>query len=151
VLRRYVDRYPAITLVDDYLSRDGVLDLMAAADVYISLHAAEGYGLTMLEAMALGTPVICTGYSGNMEFTSDDNSWLVDYKMVSTVKPTGPYPPGSVWASPDTDSAADLMRLARDQPTEVASKRERAMRDARAAASLPAYATRLDAQLRRVL
>lgn len=150
-LRRYVDAHPAITLVDDYLTRDGVLDLMAAADVYISLHAAEGYGLTILEAMALGTPVICTGYSGNMEFTTGDNSWLVDYKMVSTVKPTGPYPAGSVWASPDTDSAADLMRFARDQPAEVARKRAAAMRDAREAASLPAYAARLDAQLRRVL
>lgn len=151
VLRGYVERYPAITMIDDYLPRDGVLDLMAAADVYLSLHAAEGYGLTLLEAMALGTPVICTGYSGNMDFTTLENSWLVDYTMVATPRQTGPYPPGSVWASPDTDSAADVLRRARDHPAELARKREHAIRDARAAASLPAYAQRLDRELRRVL
>jgi len=151
LLRGYVERYPAITMIDDYLPREGVLDLMATADVYLSLHAAEGFGLTLLEAMALGTPVICTGYSGNMEFTTSQNSWLVDYTMVATPRQTGPYPPGSVWASPDTDSAADVLRRARDHPAEVARKREHAIRAARAAASLPAYAQRLDRELRRVL
>ena len=33
------------------------------ADCYVSLHRAEGFGLTLAEAMALGKPVIATGYS----------------------------------------------------------------------------------------
>lgn len=151
VIRSYVDRYDAITLIDDYLPRSEVLDLMAMSDVYISLHASEGYGLTLLEAMALGTPVICTGYSGNMEFSTTQNSWLVDYTMMATTEQTGPYPPGSIWASPNVDSAADLMRAARDNPSDVSRKREHAIADAREAASLERYAQRLDAELRRVL
>jgi glycosyltransferase involved in cell wall biosynthesis len=144
------EKYPAITVIDEYLTRDGVLDLMAAADVYISLHAAEGYGLTILEAMALGTPSICTGYSGNMDFTSDLNSWLVDYKIISTTEPTGPYPEDSVWASPSVDSATDLMRHVAANRDEVAVKAELARTDALEAASLEAYARRLEVQLRRV-
>lgn len=144
------EKYPAITVIDEYLTRDGVLDLMAAADVYVSLHAAEGYGLTLLEAMALGTPTVCTGYSGNMDFTTAENSWLVDFKMIATDEQTGPYPAGSIWASPNVDSATDLLRHVANNRDEVKAKGERARRDALDAASLGRYAERLDAQLRRI-
>jgi len=144
------EKYPAITVIDEYLTRDGVLDLMSAADIYISLHAAEGYGLTLLEAMALGTPTVCTAYSGNMDFTTDANSWLVDYEMIATDEQTGPYPSGSIWASPNVDSATDLLRHAANNPAEVKTKAVRARRDALDAASLERYAERLDAQLRRI-
>jgi glycosyltransferase involved in cell wall biosynthesis len=144
------EKYPAITVIDEYLPRDGVLDLMAASDIYISLHAAEGYGLTILEAMALGTPTICTGYSGNMDFTSSENSWLVDYEIIATTEPTGPYPKDSVWASPNVDSATALIRHVAENRDEVRIKAERARVDAAAASSLEAYARRLETQLRRV-
>ncbi len=141
---------PVITLIDEYFARDRVLDLMAAADVYVSLHAAEGFGLTLLEAMALGTPVIATAYSGSMDFTTEANSWLVDYDLMATTEQTGPYPPGSVWASPRVDSAVDYMRAVAADRSAVAAKAERARTDALAATSLDAYAARLDEQLRRV-
>jgi glycosyltransferase involved in cell wall biosynthesis len=146
-----VDEYPAITVIDDYLSREDVLDLMAAADVSVSLHAAEGLGLTLLESMAMGTPVICTGYSGNMDFTTDTNSWLVGYDMMRTDERTGPYPEGSIWASPRVDDAADVMRHIGTHREEIAVKAAVAREDALHAASLERYAARLDAQLRRVL
>ena len=150
-LEALVDRNAAITLIDEYFARDRVLDLMAAADVYVSLHAAEGFGLTLLEAMSLGTPVICTGYSGNMDFTSESNSWLVAFEMMATSDQTGPYPPGSVWASPIVDSAVESMRLAAANPAAVQAKAAKAVEDAARAASLEAYAQRLDRELRRVL
>jgi glycosyltransferase involved in cell wall biosynthesis len=144
-------RYPAITVIDEYFSRDQVMDLMAASDVYVSLHAAEGFGLTLLEAMAVGTPVICTGYSGNMDFTTAENSWLVGYEMMRTDERTGPYPEGSVWASPNLDDAIEVMRYVGSHRSEIAVKAERAHRDALEAASLERYAKRLDEQLSRVL
>lgn len=150
-LERLAAGTPAITLIDQYFERDRVLDLMAAADVYVSLHAAEGFGLTLLEAMSLGTPVIATGYSGNMDFTTEANSWLVDYEMTATTDQTGPYPPGSVWAAPRVESAVEFMRAAAADPVAVKAKGERARADAAVAASLDRYAQRLDEQLRRVL
>ena len=145
------ERYPAISVIDEYLAREEVMDLMAAADVYISLHAAEGFGLTLLEAMALGTPVICTAYSGNMDFTNDVNSWLVGYEMMRTEERTGPYPEGSVWASPKLEDAIEAMGHIASNRSEIAVKAEHAYRDALEAASLERYAQRLDEQLRRVL
>lgn len=141
----------AITVIDRYLNHEDVYDLMAAADVYVSLHAAEGYGLTILEAMSLGTPAICTGYSGNMDFTTPENSWLVDYELMRTEQLAGPYPIGSVWAKPELESAVAVMRHVVAHPEDVAVKAEQARSDARESASLERYAANLDAQLRRVL
>ena len=62
--------------------------------------------------MSLGKPVIVTGYSGNMDFTTPSNSLLVKYRLVDLDRDYGPYKKGSVWADPSLDHAADLMRYA---------------------------------------
>ena len=54
--------------------------LFARADCYVSLHRSEGFGLTLAESMALGKPVIATGYSGNTDFMTPANSYLVDWR-----------------------------------------------------------------------
>ena len=59
---------PRITIMNGFLSREKLLGLMSACDCYLSLHRAEGFGLTMAESMRLGKPVIATGWSGNMGF-----------------------------------------------------------------------------------
>jgi hypothetical protein len=82
---------------------------MAAADCYVSLHRSEGFGLTMAEAMSLEKPVIATAFSGNMEFMSPSNSYLVKYKLINIDRSYGPYEEG-LWADPDVDHAAELMR-----------------------------------------
>ena len=141
----------AISVVDRYLDHEAVYDLMAAADVYVSLHAAEGYGLTILEAMSLGTPAICTGYSGNIDFTTSEDSWLVDYDLIRTDEIAGPYPKGSIWASPHLEDAALLMRHVAAHPEEVVAKAAAAKAAAVEAASLDRYALNLRRHLARVL
>ena len=59
-------------MIDGYLDTATSGALMAHADCYISLHRAEGLGLTMAEAMSLGKPVIATAYSGNMDFMTPE-------------------------------------------------------------------------------
>lgn len=99
-----------IVIFDGYLPPDRKDSLLAACDCYVSLHRAEGYGLGLIEAMSLGKPVIATGYSGNLAFMDQSNSYLVGYQMVPI--PTGlpPYPPDASWAEPSIDEAAKLMR-----------------------------------------
>lgn len=91
------------------------LDLMASLDVYVSLHRSEGFGLTMAEAMALGKPVIATGYSGNLEFMDAGSACLVDHAVISTTRPYGPYLAGSRWAEPSIAHCAQWMRTLSDR------------------------------------
>jgi glycosyltransferase involved in cell wall biosynthesis len=98
-----------IHLIDAYESSDRQRALIASCDAYVSLHRAEGYGLTMAEAMTYGKPVIGTRYSGNLEFMNDENSFLVPFTLQPIPHGCDPYPAGTPWAEPDIDAAADLM------------------------------------------
>ncbi|MFN4260360.1 MAG: glycosyltransferase family 4 protein [Gemmataceae bacterium] len=96
--------------VSEVLSRDAMHGLMWLCDSYISLHRSEGYGLTLCEAMAMGKPVIATGYSANVDFMNDANSLLVQYRLVEIQQDQGHYQRGMAWAEPDVEHAAELMR-----------------------------------------
>jgi len=99
-----------VRLLDRVLSRAATRELMMAADCYVSLHRSEGFGLTLAEAMLFGKPVIATAYSGNLDFMSDVDSFLVPYRMVAIDRTHGPYKAGYHWADPDLDYASDFMR-----------------------------------------
>ncbi|MDP9021903.1 MAG: glycosyltransferase family 4 protein [Actinomycetota bacterium] len=105
-----------ITLIGGYLTRREVWELLGCSDAYLSLHAAEGFGLTILEAMALGVPVVVTGFGGNRDFTDATTALLVDYDLVpARGGPGGIYSGAGRWARPDVDqAAAHLQRLAGD-------------------------------------
>lgn len=101
---------PSIRFIQGDLRKNELNALMYSCDCYISLHRAEGFGMTMAEAMFLGKPVIATAYSSNTDFMNVGNSFLVGYKLVTTTENYGPYPAGSVWADPDVAHAAYQMK-----------------------------------------
>jgi glycosyltransferase involved in cell wall biosynthesis len=96
--------------------------LTACADIVLSLHRSEGFGLVPAEAMLLGRPVIATGWSGNMEFMDADSAALVDFTLIPAHDPRGVFEaPGAVWADPDTAHAASLLVRLADDPAERAA------------------------------
>ena len=96
--------------------------LTQAADIVLSLHRSEGFGLVPAEAMLLGRPVIATGWSGNLDFMDADSAVLIGARLIPAVDPRGIYQvPGAVWADPDPGQAvAALRRLADDPALRVA-------------------------------
>jgi glycosyltransferase involved in cell wall biosynthesis len=101
---------PRIFVLDRTMRRAEVDTLMSLADCFVSLHRSEGFGFGMAEAMALGKPVIGTDYSGNTDYLSEQTGFPVSYRLVPV--PSGTYPghEDQVWAEPDLEHAAWLMR-----------------------------------------
>jgi glycosyltransferase involved in cell wall biosynthesis len=122
---------PDILLLENYLGAEDRDALVALCHCYVSLHRSEGLGLTMAEAMAFGTPVIATGYSGNLQFMTEANSFLVPWTPASIPAGCEPYPPGSTWAEPDLQAAARLMRQVLDDPELAESHGRQAAEDVR--------------------
>jgi glycosyltransferase involved in cell wall biosynthesis/SAM-dependent methyltransferase len=114
-----------IVIIDTYFSPEEKNALLQLCDCYVSLHRSEGLGLTMAEAMALGRPVIATGYSGNLHFMTPANSYLVNYVMSKVPAGCDPYPETASWAEPDLDQAAQFMREVYERPAGARTRAER--------------------------
>jgi glycosyltransferase involved in cell wall biosynthesis len=113
--------------------------LLAACDCYVSLHRAEGFGIAMAEATALGRPVIATGHGGNLEFMDGPDALLVRHVPVPVGAGADPYPPEGTWVEPDVAHAAELMRAVAAAP-EAAAARARRNAEALAARFAPPVA-----------
>lgn len=97
---------PGVTFIDETLSRQETWDLESCCDILLSLHRAEGFGFGPAEMMALGKPVVATGWSANMDFMNATNSMPVRYELKPLEKTVGPYDAGPLWADADTEHAA---------------------------------------------
>lgn len=100
-----------IVILDGYLDEEGMSELIGLSDCLVSLHRSEGFGLALAEAMAWGRPVIATAYSGNLDFMTEDNSYLVPFDWEPVPRHLWKiYPAGARWADPHIDAAAESMR-----------------------------------------
>jgi glycosyltransferase involved in cell wall biosynthesis len=99
-----------IVIIDIVMDRNVYYELLRACDAVISLHRAEGFGRLMAEAMALGIPVIASRYSGNLDFMTDDNSWLIDGDLTPVLPGDYAFHHGQVWLEPSVENAAIALR-----------------------------------------
>jgi len=135
-LREAIGDRPDIQIVDRFLSEAEMAALMRRADCYVSLHRAEGFGLTLGETMALGKPVIATGFSANLDFMTPENSYLVRYDETEVGSEGENYPARGIWAEPDVEHAAQLMREVWEHQPEARARGERGRSDIAEAFSL---------------
>jgi hypothetical protein len=108
---------PNIRLMTETVPEAQLRGLIAAADIVLSLHRSEGFGLIPATAMLLGRAVVATGWSGNMVFMTPESSALVAYRLIPAVDPRGTYDvPGALWADPEVEDAARLLRALAEDP-----------------------------------
>lgn len=137
---------PNIRVLDAVLLARERWALMAAADVLVSLHRAEGYGLAIAEAMALGRAVVATDWSGSTDVMRGPGCHAVPYRLVPAHDPQATYDhPEMRWAEPDEAAAAAILwklAEARGHPPPVAfpAPDYAALLSGAAAASPPAAA-----------
>lgn len=97
-----------IRLIDADVDDAAMAALYATADAVVCPSRGEGFGLPLAEAMALGKPVITTGFGGQTDFCTDATAWLCDYQFAPARTHLGVL--DSVWVEPDAPSLAQAMR-----------------------------------------
>jgi len=128
VITELCDGRDDIEILDETLDVGAVEQLILQNDVLISLHRSEGFGLTIAEAMRAGNIVVCTGWSGNMEFVTPEVGLPVEYDLVPLDDKYNVYNDleGAVWAEPDIEQASEYLRRIFDSPQDFVSMREKA-------------------------
>jgi glycosyltransferase involved in cell wall biosynthesis len=133
-LQHLCDAAQGVVLINHALDLDTMRNLMAMADIYASPHCAEGFGLTVAEAMAMGKIVVATDYSGTRDFLDDSCGFPVRYALTSLKDDLGAYTKGNTWAQIDEDHLAESLEkaaalLERGDPTIGDRARARIARD----------------------
>ncbi len=93
-------------------------------DCFVFPTRGEGFGLTPLEAMATGIPAIVTGWSGPLEYMTEEIGWLIDYTMTPATAFTEKVYKENCgdWAEPSKEHLRKLMRYAYEHQDEVKEK-----------------------------
>lgn len=105
------------------LTEQEILDLTATCDCAVYPTRTEGFGMPIVEAMFVGTPVIVTGYSSILDFCDDSNSFLLDYELVDAIESEG-INLGAKWAEPSLSDLKQKMRFVfeNENSTEIKDK-----------------------------
>lgn len=111
--------YENIKIVEKIFEKETLHNIIKGCDSYVSLHRSEGFGLTMAEAMFFSKPVIATGYSGNLEFMNNENSYLVNYTTCKVDSKIINYDKNTIWSDPDTEHMSELMKIVKENSASV--------------------------------
>jgi len=90
---------------------DSIVPLYNTCDVLVSATSSEGFGLPLLEALAAGMIVVAPRYSGQLDFLSNKNSLLYDYRIVKADKRYQYWrpSPGATTSMPEVSALAQSM------------------------------------------
>jgi glycosyltransferase involved in cell wall biosynthesis len=131
---------PNIQISDGTSASGDIEAFYLSADVVLSLHRSEGFGLVIAEAMLYGLPVLATNWSGNVDFLTPKNGLPVSFSLVPALDPQGTYDHASfVWAEANIQQAAAMLRMMRDNPDMRAALGKQAASDAVASFGVETY------------
>ena len=74
-----VEQLPAVEVFESELSREELRAMYAASDAFVLPTRGEGWGLPVVEAMAMELPVIVTDFSGPQAYLTPANSFPLKY------------------------------------------------------------------------
>jgi glycosyltransferase involved in cell wall biosynthesis len=126
-LREQGERKCKVYLIHGDMEDDEIHSLYVHPQIsaLISLAHGEGFGLPIFEACYSGMPVICTGWSGQLDFLVDENRKEHFYNIAFDMGPVpdevvweGVLIKESMWAYPRENSTKEQMRLCYEDITE---------------------------------
>ncbi len=142
-LRPIRERFPEALCLSKPMSSLETRSLINCCDCFVSLHRAEGFGRGTGEAMFLGRLAMATGWSGNLDFMTGENSLLVKSHLIPVGENEYPFADGQVWAEADIDHALTLLERAVADPAHARAIAAIGRRDIRMAYGFRAVGLRI--------
>jgi len=125
-LRVPLEKTPPIILLPGFIPTRDLPRLYTSADCFVLPSRGEGWGRPCVEALSSEMPVIATRWSGQMDFLTEENSYLIDYQMVPTPADIDiECFAGHRWAEPSVDHLRALMRHVFSHPEEAKKRAQR--------------------------
>jgi glycosyltransferase involved in cell wall biosynthesis len=109
-------RHAPIRLINRDVELEELRRLYLDAHAVVCASRGEGFGLPLVEALALGKPVIATAYGGQMDFCTPQSAWLCDYSFAYARTHLAVV--SSVWTEPDVDSLVRALKECFSAPEE---------------------------------
>jgi glycosyltransferase involved in cell wall biosynthesis len=78
---------PRVEWIDHVLTQKELRNLYATSSAFVLPTRGEGWGLPVVEAMAVGLPVICTNASGPTAYLTKENSFQLAFTHISKAVP----------------------------------------------------------------
>ena len=78
------DTFPRVHLINGEMTTNEIISMYRSNNVkaLLSLTRGEGFGLPLLEAAACNLPVICTDWSGHLDFMRLGKYTAIDYDLI---------------------------------------------------------------------
>lgn len=108
------------------LSDPQMASLYSHADLLVLPHRGEGFGLPLIEAMACGTPVLSTAWSGPLDFVDESVGFQLTEFEERAARDLFPVrfeaPSDAVMVEPDLDALITTLRRVMATPEALAAK-----------------------------
>ncbi|WP_028551588.1 glycosyltransferase family 4 protein [Paenibacillus sp. UNC451MF] len=117
-----------VVIIGRRLNENQLKGLYTLGNAFVLPTRGEGVGLPFLESLASGVPVIATGWGGQMDFLTHNNSFLLPYRLqnpsvsmyskhsISRKFSSLFAQKGQQWAEPNLYSLRKMMRKAYENP-----------------------------------
>ena len=136
-------RMPEVICLPKPLTAHETRSLINCCDCFVSLHRSEGFGRGTGEAMFLGRLALATGWSGNLDYMTEENALLTRYHLIPIGADEYPHGENQVWEDADVDHALELLEVVIADPTRARAIAARGRRDVRLGHSFRAVGCRI--------
>ncbi|MDD2809711.1 FkbM family methyltransferase [Rhodoferax sp.] len=115
LVAQFADKFPdgpRVILDHDELDAQQMHALYASAHAMVLPSRGEGFNMPAAEALAMGLPLVVTGFGGQADFANVQNAYMVPYSFA--LSGSHLQTEGSFWIEPDRESLVQLLGMVRD-------------------------------------